>query len=359
MHGTGSTASIRRQPQSESDEQNRANPYSTRQESTTKENDTNTGERTSEETDESDPTFRRECPECSGEIINDEAHAERVCNKCGLVIKSTEIDRGPQWRHSDGGGGTERRVGKPSTPLMHDRGLSTKISWKNKDADGNPIGTKRRVQMNRLRKQDEWSRASDGKETTLKKAFSEIQRMGSALSIELDVREMASVIFRRMSEEDLLHSRSIESVATASLYAASRQADIPRTPSEFAAVSRVEKIKIERTYRFIVRELEIGIEATAAESYVPQFTSTIEFTNREEVEALSQELLEAGRDKNLHSGRSPSSLAGAAIYAASLVLNEGATQDEVADAADTSSMTIRSHYQELLEAGSLIEPNTE
>jgi transcription initiation factor TFIIB len=53
-----------------------------------------------------------------------------------------------------------------------------------------------------------------------------------------NVRETASVIYRRTLEDDLLAGRSIEGVAPASLYAAARQAGTPRSLDEIVAVSR-------------------------------------------------------------------------------------------------------------------------
>ncbi|MUV90787.1 transcription initiation factor IIB 2, partial [Halapricum sp. CBA1109] len=41
------------------------------------------------------------CPECDGRLVVDDARGETVCESCGLVVDSDEIDRGPEWRAFD------------------------------------------------------------------------------------------------------------------------------------------------------------------------------------------------------------------------------------------------------------------
>ncbi len=81
--------------------------------------------------------------------------------------------------------------------------------------------------MQRLRKWNERFRTRDSKERNLKQALGEIDRMASALGLPTNVRETASVIYRRALDEDLLPGRSIEGVSTACVYAAARQAGVP------------------------------------------------------------------------------------------------------------------------------------
>jgi len=171
--------------------------------------------------------------------------------------------------------------------------------------------------------------------------------MASALGIAKNVREVASVIYRRALAEDLLPGRSIEAVATASLYAAARQIGVPRTVDEVAAVSRIDEQAFKRAYRYIVRELSLEIEPPDSNQYVPRFTSDLGLSA--EMEWCASRLLDAAQAKNLHSGRNPVGLAAAAIYAVSLLTNEPVTQREVSEVADISTVTIRNRYRELLE----------
>jgi len=289
------------------------------------------------------------CPECGGGLVTDDEHAETVCADCGLVVEEDEIDRGPEWRAFDAAEKDRKsRVGAPTTNMMHDKGLSTNIGWQDKDAYGRSLSSNQRAKMQRLRTWNERFRTRDSKERNLKQALGEIDRMASALGLPKNVRETASVIYRRALEEDLLPGRSIEGVASASLYAAARQAGTPRSLDEIAAVSRVEKMELTRTYRYVVRKLSLEIAPADPESYVPRFASDLDLS--EEVERRARQLIEAAREDGRLSGKSPVGLAAAAVYAAALLTNKRVTQGEVSEIANVSEVTIRNRYKELLEA---------
>lgn len=289
------------------------------------------------------------CPECDGQLATDTERGETVCIDCGLVVKEDEIDRGPEWRAFDSNEKDRRsRVGAPTTNMMHDKGLSTNISWQDKDAYGAAISSRQRRKMQRLRTWNERFRTRDSKERNLRQALGEIGRMASALGLPENIRETASVIYRRALDEDLLPGRSIEGVATASLYAAARQAGTPRSLDEVTAVSRIGRPEVARTYRYVVRELALEIQPADPESYVPRFASELALSDESARRARS--LLDAAKREGVHSGRSPVGLAASAVYAASRLTDEKVTQSEVSEVANISEVTIRNRYRELLEA---------
>jgi transcription initiation factor TFIIB len=298
-----------------------------------------------ERTEESELT----CPECGGRLESDSEHGETVCADCGLVVEADEIDRGPEWRAFESSERDQKsRVGAPTTTMMHDKGLSTNIGWQDKDAYGNSLSNRQRQKMQRLRTWNERFRTRNSKERNLKQALGEIDRMASALGLPKNVRETASVIYRRALEDDLLPGRSIEGVATASLYAAARQAGTPRSLDEIEQVSRIDRMELTRTYRYVVRELGLEVQPADPESYVPRFASDLELSD--EAEHRARQLLRNAKKTGVHSGKSPVGLAAAAVYAAALLTNEKVTQAEVSDVANISEVTIRNRYKELLQA---------
>ena len=290
-----------------------------------------------------------DCPECGGTLASDTEHGETVCVDCGLVVEEDEIDHGPEWRAFDSSEkDSKSRVGAPTTKMMHDKGLSTNIGWQDRDAYGKSLSARQRQKMQRLRTWNERFRTRDSKERNLKQALGEVDRMASALGLPDNVRETASVIYRRALDEDLLPGRSIEGVATASLYAAARQAGTPRSLDELTGVSRVDKDEIARTYRYVARELSLEIKPADPEQYVPRFASDLELSD--EAERRARELLSTAKAQGVHSGKSPVGLAAAGVYAASLLTNQKVTQSEVSEVANISEVTIRNRYHELLEA---------
>jgi len=304
-------------------------------------------DRSTKESTGSEETVR--CPECEGHLTTDTEHGETVCADCGLVVEEDEIDHGPEWRAFDSNEKDNKsRVGAPTTNMMHDKGLSTNIGWQDRDAYGKSLSSRQRQKMQRLRTWNERFRTRDSKERNLKQALGEIDRMASALGLPDNVRETASVIYRRALDEDLLPGRSIEGVSTASLYAAARQAGTPRSLDEVTSVSRVDKDEIARTYRYIARELSLEIKPADPEQYVPRFASDLELSNK--AERRARELLSTAKAQGVHSGKSPVGLAAAGVYAASLLTNQKVTQSQVSEVANISEVTIRNRYHELLEA---------
>ncbi|NHN49652.1 transcription initiation factor IIB [Halostella sp. JP-L12] len=302
-----------------------------------------------ESDDERERADQTVCPECGGRIATDEAQGETVCEDCGLVVDEDNVDRGPEWRAFDARERDEKsRVGAPTTNTMHDKGLSTNIGWQNEDAYGNALSSRKREKMQRLRTWNERFRTRNARERNLKQALGEIDRMASALGLPENVRETASVVYRRALDEELLPGRSIEGVSTACVYAAARQAGVPRSLDEIATVSRVEKKEVGRTYRYVIRELGMEIRPADPAKYVPRFAS--ELGVPDEAERRARELLETARDEGVHSGKSPVGLAAAAVYAASLLTNDKVTQSTVGDVANVSEVTIRNRYQEILDA---------
>src|SRR5574344_2396639 len=245
------------------------------------------------------------CPECgSKHLVRDYERGELTCEDCGLVLDDQFIDQGPEWRAFDAEQGEKRaRTGAPMTYTIHDKGLSTEISWKNKDSYGKSIPTRNRAQLYRLRKWQRRIRVSNATERNLAFALSELDRMASAMGLPRNVRETAAMIYRKAVNKNLIRGRSIEGVVAASLYAACRQCGVPRTLDEVAGSSRVGRKEIGRTYRFMTRELKLKLMPTKPQDYVQRFCSELKLSG--EVQTKAAEILKDESDKELTSGRGP------------------------------------------------------
>ncbi len=289
------------------------------------------------------------CPECgSTHIVKDYDRGELTCEECGLVLDENIIDQGPEWRAFDSEQGEKRaRTGAPMTYTIHDKGLSTEIGWKNKDSYGKSIPTRNRAQLYRLRKWQRRIRVSNATERNLAFALGELDRMASSIGLPRNVRETAAMIYRKAVNKNLIRGRSIEGVVAASLYAACRQCNVPRTLDEIASASRVGRKEIGRTYRFMTRELGLKLMPTSPQDYIPRFCSELKLSG--DVQMKAMEILKLADQHELTSGRGPTGVAAAAIYISSILMNERRTQREVADVAGVTEVTIRNRYKELTE----------
>jgi len=293
--------------------------------------------------------YTEECPECRGKsLAKDYERAEIICNDCGLVIDEKIMDMGPEWRAFDNEQRQKRsRAGAPMTYTIHDKGLSTVIDWRDKDFYGKDISPRKRAQIYRLRKWQQRIRVSNATERNLAFALTELERVASRLTLPRNVRETAAVIYRKAVEKGLIRGRSIEGVVAASLYAACRQCNVPRTLDEIADAAKLNRKEIGRTYRFVSRELGINLKPTTPIDYVPRFGSELGLSG--EVQSKAIEVLKKAMEQELTSGRGPTGVSAASIYIASVLLGERRTQREVADVAGVTEVTIRNRYKELAE----------
>ncbi|MCL4350096.1 MAG: transcription initiation factor IIB [Candidatus Thermoplasmatota archaeon] len=289
------------------------------------------------------------CPECgSSDLSRDYERGELVCNKCGIVIDDAYIDQGPEWRAFDSEQNESRaRAGSPMTFTIHDKGLSTDISWKNKDSYGKSIPTRNRAQLYRLRKWQKRIKVSNAAERNLSQALQEMERMASNLSIPNDVRETAAVIYRKAVKQNMIRGRSIEGVVAGSLYAACRITNVPRTLDEIASITRVKKKEIGRTFRIMSRYLQLNILPSKPEDYLNRFCSKLKLSM--ETRKQAADIIKLAQDNDLTSGKGPTGVAAAAIYIASIMTDERRTQRSVAEVAGVTEVTIRNRYKELTE----------
>ena len=288
------------------------------------------------------------CPKCSSKhLTKDYVRAEVVCERCGLVIDTEIIDQGPEWRAFDNEQREKKtRTGSPMTYTRHDKGLSTNISWQNRDAYGHSIPTRNRAQLYRLRKWHTRTRITNGTEKNLSIALSALDRMSSALSLPRNVRETAAMIYRKATRKKLTRGRSIDGITAAVLYAACRQCNVPRTLEEISRVSQIKKKEIGRNYRNISHKLELKLLPTTPQDYISRFCSRLALNN--DVQIKSMEILKKAASKELTSGRGPTGMAAAALYLASVICGEHRTQRKVAEVAGVTEVTIRNRYKEIV-----------
>jgi len=289
------------------------------------------------------------CPECGSTYLSrDHSRAELVCKNCGLVIDEDFIDYGPEWRAFDSNQREKRaRTGAPMTYTIHDKGLSTTISWKNRDSYGKSIPTRNRAQLYRLRKWQRRIRISNSTERNLATALSALDRMASGMGLPRTVRETAAMIYRKAALKKLIRGRSIEGVSAAALYAACRQCNVPRTLDEISNASSMSRKDIGRTYRYITRELGLKLMPTSPQDYIPRFCSELKLSA--DVQAKTLDIIKGAVDRELTSGRGPIGIAAASLYIATILCGERRTQREVAEVASVTEVTIRNRYKELAE----------
>jgi transcription initiation factor TFIIB len=288
------------------------------------------------------------CPECgNSNLISDEARGEIVCNICGLVLSQKLIDSGPEWRaFSSEEANRKVRVGAPTTLTLHDKGLSTMIGWKNKDAFGKNISPKMKAEVYRLRKWHIRTRTNKSIDRNLAYAMNELDRFASQLNLSKDLKESAAHIYRKMANKNLIRGRSIEAMLVASIYLSCRLNLVPKTIDDFMEFALVDKKKVARCYRLILNELRINIQVSSPINFIPRFCAELNLSGKTQNRAA--ELLKLAKKYHITAGKAPTGLAGAALYVAAIQEGERRTQKEISLAAGVTEATIRNRYKELV-----------
>ena len=286
------------------------------------------------------------CPECNNtHIISDYATGNLVCATCGLVLSDNYVlDEQPEWRaFSKEEYNKKSRVGDPLSPLKIDYGLGTTIDKRNQDGYGNLLTPRRAHRINRLR----WLHDRNHRSVTrnLSKALAELKRLSSQLGLPMSVRNEAAIIYRKALRKRLIRGRSIDGMVAASLYLVSRSHGLPRTLREIASTSRLDKKEIARCYRVLCGELNLKLPPTDAASMVPRLANDLGLSSSVQCRAI--EILKEAERLKLSIGKNPMSLAAAALYIAAIEFGERRTQQEVAEAAQTTEVTLRNRYKEL------------
>ncbi|MFW9789192.1 MAG: transcription initiation factor IIB [Candidatus Thorarchaeota archaeon] len=291
---------------------------------------------------------RRVCVNC-GEtsFTEDYVRGESTCTSCGLVVSERTTDQGPEWRAFTMEERNARaRTGAPMTLTMADRGLSTMIDWRNKDASGKAITSNARAAIYRMRKWHIRSRLHSSQHRNLSIAMSEMERLSSQLGVPRDVRETAALMYRKALSKRLVRGRSIESVVAASVYLACRIHRIPRRLDEIVTESNVDRKKIGHAVRLIVSRVNIDVPLASAKDLIPRLSSDLHLEGRTVKKAT--EIIKNAEERFVTIGKDPGGIAGAALYIAGIIEEDRRTQREIAHVSRVTEVTIRNRYKELV-----------
>lgn len=286
------------------------------------------------------------CP--PDKIIFDEERGEYICAETGEVLEERAIDQGPEWRAFTAEEKEKRsRVGGPLNQTVHDRGLSTIIDWRDKDAMGRTISPKKRLEVIRWRKWQIRARIQSSIDRNLAQAMNELERIANQLNLPKNVREEAATIYRKAVEKGLVRGRSIESVVAAAIYAACRRTKMARTLDEISQYTKSNRKEVARCYRLLLKELDVTVPVSDPKDYVNRIGGLLNLSGQTIRDAI--EIIEKAKQKGLTAGKDPSGLAAAAIYIAALKNGEKKTQKEIAQVAGVTEVTVRNRYKELIQ----------
>ncbi|MCV0401336.1 MAG: transcription initiation factor IIB [Nitrosopumilus sp.] len=274
----------------------------------------------------------------------DQESQEIFCSKCGMVSDERISDTRPEPTFSNQPSNKSQTGGKISL-TRHDQGLSTMINPSDRDSSGNSLSDSMKSTLKRLRKWDSRSKTRTSNEKNLQIALAELLKLKEKLSLPDAVIEKGAYIYRKALEKKLIRGRSIGALVAASLYAACRESETPRTTREIASALGIKNKEITASYRLIFKELELKMPVTDSISCISKIASNADLS--EKIKRYAMKILKKAEKQNALAGKHPMGVAASALYLASINLGGNTTQKEIADAGGVTEVTIRNRCKSL------------
>ncbi|KFD53277.1 hypothetical protein M514_05758 [Trichuris suis] len=277
------------------------------------------------------------------ELIEDHRAGDMICPCCGLVVGDRVVDVSSEWRSfsSDTNSKDPSRVGAPENQLLSGGFLSTSIA-SGPSGDDSGLGNLQRKQM------------SAGQDRQLIQAFGIIREMAERIHLPKSIQDQANVLFKQVLDTKQLKGKNSEAVAAACLYIACRKEGVPRTFKEICAVSRMSKKEVGRCFKLIIRALETNLELITTSDFMSRFCGNLNLPQY--VQTAATHIARKAVDMDLVSGRSPISIAAAAIYMASQASTEKRSAKDIGEVAGVAEVTIRQSYKLMLSSAAQLFP---
>lgn len=274
-----------------------------------------------------------------GPLVTDNQTGEILCGSCGQVVIERMEDTDPEYRTNTQEQYLNRsRTGTPTSLALHDQGLTTLIGRDNKDASGNSLSGYMKETFSRLRTWDTRSKSTNT-DRNFKQAFVLLDTMKAKLIIPSSVVEEAAYIYRKAVAKRMTRGRSISSILLASLYAACRATNTPRTLHDIARAADIRKGQLSLAYRKLVAKLDLRLQPYDPIEFVTKICTLVGLSEKTRRDALN--IISKAKEKEIAYGKNPMSLVAAALYLAAVINMEKKTQDKIAEACGMTNVTAR------------------
>ena len=268
-------------------------------------------------------------------VITDSERGEIFCGGCGLVLLQKLEEVGGEHKYARESA-IRTRTGPKTSLMMHDRGLSTVIG-RNVDATGRAIPGNARQTFGRLRIWDQRSRSRSI--SSLSKALIQLNTIKTKLAVPDSVAEEAAYIYRKAVAAKLTKGRTTSSLIAASLYAACRENNTPRTLDDVAAAGNVERRVISRDLRTLIKRLDLVLGQYDIGSFVVKIANNLALKEKTKRDAMS--ILQRAEVVRTTAGKNPVAQAAAALYIACITNGEKISQKKFSAEAGVSDVTVR------------------
>lgn len=275
------------------------------------------------------------------ELIVDQERGEVICADTGEVVDEDRVSLGPDWRAYTSDEWSRRAHANIITHTVHDSGLSTEIDlsvrkYREMVKNRKLALLQRRIRVNRS-------------ERKIVEALTHLNQICAYLNIPDQVKETAAIILKKIFASLQPKANKLQLLAAASIVIAARKHEIPVRIREIIARFNID----EEEYWRLVSEIHFKTDLNEFKAYIdprkflPQIVSNLGLS--QQVYMLSAKLIDVLKRNGLTEGKDPAGIAAAAVYIASIILDEKKTQKQVAHAANVTEVTIRNRYRDILD----------
>jgi len=311
------------------------------------------------------------CPDCknpNGEFIEDFASGDLICHNCGLVVGDRIVDVRSEWRNFADSTDDRSRASR----IDEHSGLSTDIS----KPIGGPGGGNNLGQYHQRMQTDQSNQ-------NLSAGFDKIGNIADVMHLTQKVKNKAKELYSEFESKRQKTMRcKRDSVVAAIIYMACKEGNVSRTFKEISRDTQIAEKEIRKYYRALGKTLgprDGGGRTSPADLVVcvPPIIMGLGYhgclmlrrdiqQNRycsklklpQPIANLAIEI--ADKATPCLEGKSPASIAAAAILMATKLRPEGKRlEKDIAAAASISATTIRTAFKDMLPHQDIILPKGE
>ncbi|KAF8361009.1 ttb-1 [Pristionchus pacificus] len=266
-------------------------------------------------------------------LVEDHRAGDVICPECGRVVGDRLVDVGTEWRSfSNERSGTDpSRVGAPENPLMGASDLSTSIAvgFGSSDGDQSLANAQRR--------------SSNNSDRQMSQGMTHIREMSDRIHLTRAIQDRAALLFRQMLDGKTLRGKNIAAQVASCLYVACRQEGVPRTLKEIIAVAGCSSREVNKCVKLIIRSSENSFQLITSEDFMSRFCGNLDLPHP--VQRAATHIARVAKELDLVAGRSPISIAAAAIYMASQASAYKKTAKEVGEITGAAEVTVKQTFR--------------
>lgn len=266
-------------------------------------------------------------------ILIDGQYACQACH----AIHDRYIDTGAEWRYygyDDNKSGDPSRCGLPTSELLPESSLGTIIGNKAGDC----------YQMRILRKYQMWN-SMTYKERTLYNVFDTLTVNAVNNGIPTSIIDEAKMLYKKISEMKISRGDNRSGLIASSIYMSCKTNNVPRSAKEIAKIFNLKTTTMTRGCKKFQEILQMDLASSTASDFIMRFCSKLNLDKH--IKDVCLHVVRVADDMTIVCSQTPPSVAAGCIYLVCTMCGVKLDKKTLAEACDTSIVTISKCYKKL------------